>query len=77
MRRPCVEGEALMQEVVDRVMQTYGLMVTLSPEEQAEARERLREHLNGMQGDENALAVAGLRFLRNPRPPRGRRNECR
>jgi hypothetical protein len=61
-----------MQEAVDRVMQAYCLMVTLSPEDELRARERLREHLNGMQGDEDALAVAGLRFLRNSRPSRGR-----
>lgn len=63
-----------MLEVVDRVMQAYCLMVTLSPEDELQARERLREHLNGMQGDENALAVAGLRFLRNPRSSRRRCN---
>jgi uncharacterized protein YoaH (UPF0181 family) len=62
-----------MQEAVDRVMQAYGLMVTLSPEDQEEARERLQEHLTGMQGDENALAIAGLRFLRTQRPSRRRR----
>jgi hypothetical protein len=63
-----------MQEAVDRVMQAYALMVTLSPEEQADARKRLQEHLSGIEGDENALAVAGLRFLRNPRPARRRGN---
>jgi hypothetical protein len=63
-----VRRGTFMQEAVDRVMQAYGLMVTISPEEQAEARERLRKHLSGMPGDENALAVEGLRFLRNPRP---------
>jgi hypothetical protein len=62
-----------MQEAVDRVMQAYGLMVTLSPEDQEETRERLQEHLAGMQGDENALAIAGLRFLRTQRPSRRRR----
>jgi hypothetical protein len=63
-----------MQEAVDRVMQAYCLMVALSPEDELQARERLREHLNGMQGDENALAVAGLRFLRNSRSSRRRRS---
>jgi hypothetical protein len=48
-------------------------MVTLSPEDQEETRERLQEHLAGMQGDENALAIAGLRFLRTQRPSRRRR----
>ena len=56
-----------MQRAVDRVMQAYGLLVALSPEEEAAVRERLQRHLSGKQGDENALAVEGLRFLRNPR----------
>jgi hypothetical protein len=63
-----------MQEAVDRVMAAYGLMVTLSPAEEAEARERLRAHLRDMQADENTLAIAGLRFLRNARPYRKRCN---
>jgi hypothetical protein len=55
-----------MQEAVDRVMQAYRLMVRLSPEDEAATRERLEQHLRGLQGDQNALAVEGLRFLRNP-----------
>ena len=58
---------------MDRVMAAYGLMVTLSPADEAEARERLQEYLRNMQGDENTLAIAGLRFLRDPRPSRTRR----
>jgi len=57
-----------MQEAVDRVMQAYRLMVRLSPQDEVETRERLVEHLRGVQGDQNALAIEGLRFLRNPRP---------
>jgi len=57
-----------MQEAIDRVMQAYRLMVRLSPEDEVETRERLAAHLKGVQGDQNALAVEGLRFLRNPRP---------
>jgi hypothetical protein len=55
-----------MQEAVDRVMQAYRLMVRLSPEDEAATRERLEQHLRGLQGDQNALTVEGLRFLRNP-----------
>jgi len=62
-----------MQDAMNRVMQAYGLMVTLSPAEEAEARERLQEYLKDMEGDENTLAIAGLRFLREPRPYRSRR----
>lgn len=54
----------IMQTAVDRVMQAYVLMVTLTPESEANARERVQEHLAGMDGDEKALAVEGLRFLR-------------
>ena len=62
-----------MQAAVDRVMQAYGLMVTLSPENEAEVRERLQEHLRCVSGHENALAIEGLRYLRNPRPCRKKR----
>jgi len=57
-----------MREAVDRVMQAYRLMVRLSPQDEVETRERLEQHLRGVKGDQNALAVEGLRFLRNPRP---------
>ena len=55
-----------MQEAIDRVMRAYTLMVTLSPEDEADARERVEQHLAGMDGDVNKLAVEGLRFLRRP-----------
>ena len=55
-----------LQAAVDRVMQAYCLMVTLSPADEAQARERLEEHLRNLHGDEHALAIAGLRFLRDP-----------
>lgn len=63
-----------MQKAVERVMQAYTLMVTLSPGEESETRQRLEEHLAGMSGDENVLAVEGLKFLREPRPTRHRRS---
>ena len=47
-------------------MQAYGLMVTLSPADEVQARERLEGHLRNLPGDENELAIAGLRFLRDP-----------
>jgi hypothetical protein len=55
-----------MEKVIDRVMRTYGLMVNLIPEEAQATRERLTAHLAGMDADEKALAVEGLRFLRGP-----------
>jgi hypothetical protein len=33
-------GELKMQAAIDRVMQTYAMMVNLTPEKEAEARER-------------------------------------
>lgn len=53
-----------MQEAMERVMKAYGLRVTLSPADQAVARGRVEQHLATLQGDENTLAIEGLRFLR-------------
>jgi hypothetical protein len=65
-----------MPEPVDRVMQAYSMMVTLSPEEEAQARDRVTAHLSGLEGDETVLAVAGLRFLRGQRRTRKRRSDA-
>jgi hypothetical protein len=62
-----------VNKAVQRVMDTYALMVTLSPEEARVTRERVEEHLAGMSGDDGALAVEGLKFLREGRPARRRR----
>ena len=55
-----------MQAAIDRVMQTYAMMVDLTPEEEEVTRQRLERHLAGMDADEKALAVEGLRYLRGP-----------
>ena len=55
-----------MQAAIDRVMQTFTMMTSLSPAEEANARERVTAHLAGMCGDEKTLAVEGLRYLRGP-----------
>jgi hypothetical protein len=55
-----------MQAAVDRVMQTYAMMVHLTPEEEEVTRQKLEKHLAGMDADEKALAVEGLRYLRGP-----------
>jgi hypothetical protein len=52
-----------MQSAFDRVMQTYGMMVNLSPTQEAEAREKLSSFLKGRSGDERILAVEGLKHL--------------
>ena len=61
-----------MQTAIDRVMRAYVLMVTLTPEDESSARERLEQHLAHIGGDENALAVEGIRFLRASGRPNAR-----
>jgi hypothetical protein len=55
-----------MQEAMDRVMQAYTMIANLTPEQAQATRERLGTHLAGMDADEKALAVEGLRYLRGP-----------
>ena len=56
-----------MQAAIDRVMQAFTLMANLAPEEAQTTRERLTKYLTGMDADEKALAVEGLRYLRGLR----------
>jgi hypothetical protein len=58
--------EDKMQAAIDRIMQTFTMMTNLTPEEAQATRERLTEYLAGMDADETALAVEGLRYLRGP-----------
>jgi hypothetical protein len=62
----------MMQAAIDRVMQTYRLMLPLSEACQSEIRQRVEAHLAGVEGDEKALAIEGLRYLRNASHPTGR-----
>ena len=55
-----------MQAAIDRVMQAFTLMANLTSEQAQATRERLTAHLAGMDIDEKALAVEGLRYLRGP-----------
>jgi hypothetical protein len=55
-----------MQAAIDRVMEAFTMMANLTPEEAQATRERLAEYLAGMDADEKALAVEGLRYLRGP-----------
>ena len=55
-----------MQEAMDRVMQADTMIANLTPEEAQATRERLMQYLAGMDVDERALAVEGLRYLRGP-----------
>jgi hypothetical protein len=52
-----------MQAAIDRVMQTYGVMVNLTPVQEAEARESVSNFLKDKGGDEQKLAVEGLKYL--------------
>ena len=52
-----------MQAVIDRVLQTYGMMVNLSPMEERAAREKVSNYLKDRGGDEHILAVEGLKHL--------------
>jgi hypothetical protein len=57
-----------MQAAIDRVMQTYGMIVNLNADEERTARQKVAAHLAGKpEGDEHALAVEGLRYLRSVR----------
>jgi hypothetical protein len=52
-----------MQTAIERVMQTYGMIVSLTAEQQREARERVSKFLVHKGSDEHKLAVEGLRHL--------------
>lgn len=62
-----------MDEVIEQVMRTYALMVTLTPAEERAARERLEQFLKGKSDDTRQLAVEGVKFLRGNRTSRARR----
>ena len=66
-----------MQVAIDRVMQTYGMLVNITAEQELAARERLSIFLAGKTGDETQLAVAGIRFLRGERLSRIRRDRSK
>ena len=53
-----------MEAAIDRIMQTYGLMMNITLAEEQQARARVTSHLAGKDDDEQALTVEGLRFLR-------------
>jgi hypothetical protein len=52
-----------MQQAVERVMQTYGLLVSLTPVQEREAREKVSTYLKGKGNDVHKLAVEGLKHL--------------
>ena len=52
-----------MEAAVERVMQTYGMLVSLTSTQERETRERVSSYLKDKGDDEHKLAVEGLRHL--------------
>jgi hypothetical protein len=60
------QQEPPMNKVIERVMQTFGLMRTMDENETEQTREVLLDFLSKRPGtDERAAAVEGLTFLKN------------
>ena len=57
-----------MQAAIDRIMQTYGLLVNQTAAASAEAREKVTEYVKTLfdagEKDEHRLTVCGLTYLR-------------
>jgi hypothetical protein len=57
-----------MQAAIDRIMQTYGLLVNQTAAATEEAREKVTEYVKTLfdagEKDEHRLAVCGLTYLR-------------
>jgi len=57
-----------MEAAIDRIMQTYNLLVNQTAASSAEAREKVTEYVKTLfeagEKDENRLAVCGLTYLR-------------
>ena len=52
-----------MEAAVERVMQTYGMLVSLTSTQERETKERVSSYLKDKGDDEHKLAVEGLRHL--------------
>jgi hypothetical protein len=66
-----------MKAPVDRVMETYALMVKLTPDEEADARRKVTDFLENKSGDEQKLAVEALKHLLGRTTKRRRPQEIR
>jgi len=62
-----------MPTPIERVMQAYVMMVTLTVEQEQVVRERLEKFLKDRSGSDQELAVAGLQFLRGNRQKQNRK----
>jgi hypothetical protein len=59
-------GDEIMQAAIDRVMQTYGMLVNLTAEEERRVRDEVSKVMaRANTDDENKLAVEGLKYLRS------------
>jgi hypothetical protein len=55
-----------MQAAIDRVMQTYGMLVNLTVDEERRVRDEVSKVMaRSNTDDENKLAVEGLKYLRS------------
>lgn len=59
-------------QLIERVMQTWSLLVTLTPEQEDLARERVTRFLEGKTGEDRLLAMEAIKFLRGDRAYRRR-----
>ncbi len=54
-----------MEQAIDRVMRTYGMIVNLTPADALVVREKVSKFLGQKpQDDEQTLTIAGLRYVR-------------
>jgi len=61
-----VAGEKIMQTAIDRVMQTYGMIVNLTADEERRIRADVAQFMAKSEtDDENKLAIEGLKYLRS------------
>ena len=62
-----------MEDVIDQVMRTYGMMVNLTAIEEQSARERLAQFLKDKNDNTRKLTVESVKYLRGDRISRTRR----
>jgi len=59
-------GDEIMQAAIDRVMQTYGMLVNLTVDEERRVRDEVSKVMaRANTDDEKKLAVEGLKYLRS------------
>jgi hypothetical protein len=54
-----------MEQAIDRVMRTYGMIVNLTPADELVVREKVSKFLGQKsEDDEQKLTIAGLQYVR-------------